>query len=155
MSQIDFNNLFTSTEIKLKLQSINKKLTVNAFRVLKSKFGNSYLCYCLKYNRIYYANSQLKAYLAKIQPDLKIEDGYYYKDDELTNIVEFKIKSKDDVTSQVELEIIKQKKQTKTTDEILPLSESEKEEPVKVYRKADLIVEEITNDIVRNIFKKK
>ena len=53
MCEIDFEHLFGVNEIKLKLQKINKVLDVNAFKVIKSKFGTSYLCYSDKCKRIF------------------------------------------------------------------------------------------------------
>ena len=63
MCEIDFQNLFSVNEIRLKLQQVNKTFDVNAFKIVKSKFGNSYLCYSHKYQRVFFANSQLKAYI--------------------------------------------------------------------------------------------
>ena len=168
MCEIDFQNLFSSNEIKLKLQQINKILDVNAFRTVKTKFGESYLCYSNKVQRIFFANSQLKGYISKIKPDLKVDDGYFYKDNDLTKIVEFKIKAINEVNGQVELEIIKQKRNVNQTEsEILPLSDSEKEvknvnvksseQPVKVLKNKviEKISEEINNEVTKSVSKKK
>ena len=127
--QINFDLLFDTNEIKLKFQKINKKLNVNVFKIIKTKFGESYLCYDLKHKRIFHANSQLKSYLNKFKTDLKIDNEYYYKDNDLSNIVEFKIRSfKVDNSNQVELDFIKREKfNNKDTSEVLNLSDSEKE----------------------------
>ena len=170
MCEIDFQNLFSVNEIRLKLQQVNKTFDVNAFKIVKSKFGNSYLCYSHKYQRVFFANSQLKAYISKIQPDLKVEDGFYYRNDNLDKIVEFKIKAINEVNGQVELEFIKQNRGViKNTDEVLPLSEDDSENK-KVnamlsngqYFKAvknkskiiDAISDEITKDIMNSVLNK-
>ena len=82
------------------------------------------MCYNVKHNRIFYANSQLKGYISKLKTDLQVEQGYYFKDVELSSIVEFKIKSIKEDNDQVELEFLKQKC-TKDTNEVLDLSDSE------------------------------
>ena len=104
----NFDLIFTTSEIKIKNQKVGKKLIVNAFRVINTRYGESFLCYCDKYKRVFYANSQLKSYLNKFKTDLKSDNEYYYKDNDLSNIVEFKIRSfKVDNSNQVELDFIK------------------------------------------------
>ena len=124
----NFDLIFTTPEIKIKNQKVGKKLIVNAFRVINTRYGESFLCYCDKYKRVFYGNSQLKSYLNKMKTDLKNDNGYYYKDDKLDVIVEFKIKSFKPDNDQVELQIIKKEKSNKDNSEILDLSDSEKEE---------------------------
>ena len=181
MCEIDFEYLFNSNEIKLKNQKINKTLSVNAFKILKTKFGESYLCFSDRCIRIFYANSQLKSYLSKLKQDLKVEDGYYYKDEDLSKIVEFKIKVINEVNGQVELEILKNKKSiNKNTDEVLELTDDEKDnkpiikdvktpknekdnkpviKDVKTFKNKskmiDHISDEITNEILNTITNKK
>ena len=171
MSEIDFESLFNLNTIKLKDQIINKKLNVNSFRIIKTKLGVSYLCYDDKHKRLFFANSQLKAYLNKLQHDLKIDNGFYYKENELNNIVEFKIKAIKEDTKQVELEIIKHKKTNNIVNEILPLSDSEEIDndiPVKFNLKnsngnplknnhkiIENLTHEIKNDIINNLLKNK
>ena len=79
------------------------------FRAVRNRFGDTYLCYNEKYNRTFYANSQLKGYLTKMRSDLQAEQGYYFKDVEVRSIIEFKIKVIKEDNDQVELEFIKQK----------------------------------------------
>ena len=125
----NFDLIFTTPEIKIKNQKVGKKLIVNAFRVINTRYGESFLCYSDKYKRVFYANSQLKSYLNKMKADLKVDNGYYYKDDKISDILEFKIKAFKTDNDQVELEFIKKEKSNniKDTSEILDLSDSEKE----------------------------
>ena len=130
MDTKNFDLLFSSNEIKLKNQKIGKTLCINLFRAVKTRFGETYLCYNVKHNRIFYANSQLKGYISKLKTDLQVEQGYYFKDVELNSIVEFKIKSIKEDNEQVELEFLKQKC-SKDTNEVLDLSDSEIEQSNK------------------------
>ena len=111
-------------EIKLKDQKVNKKLQVNIIMKFKSDKGESYLIYDKKHNRKYFANAQLKAYLNKID-NLKNINNIYYKDDDLSTILEFKIKlitiDKDN-NKKVEIDFMK-KQQYKS--ETLELSDSD------------------------------
>ena len=61
-----------ANEIKLKLQQLTKQLAVNFFKTVKTKYGDTYLCYNTKYNKTYYSNKQLYAYLSKMLSDLKL-----------------------------------------------------------------------------------
>ena len=133
----NFDLIFTTSEIKIKNQKIGKKLIVNAFRVINTRYGESFLCYCDKYKRVFYGNSQLKSYLNKMKTDLKNDNGYYYKDDKLDVIVEFKIKSFKPDNDQVELQIIKKEKSNKDNSEILDLSDSEKEEISPCFKRTN------------------
>ena len=130
MENKNFDLLFSSNEIKLKNQKVGKILCINMFRAVKNRFGDTFLCYNQKYNRIFYANSQLKGYLNKMKNDLKTEQGYYYKDPSLSPILEFKIKAIKEDNDQVELEFIKQKT-TNNADEVLDLSDCEIEHTSK------------------------
>ena len=133
----NFDLIFTTPEIKIKNQKVGKKLIVNAFRVINTRYGESFLCYCDKYKRVFYGNSQLKSYLNKMKTDLKNDNGYYYKDDKLDVIVEFKIKSFKPDNDQVELQIIKKEKSNKDNSEILDLSDSEKEEISPCFKRTN------------------
>ena len=128
MDTKNFDLLFSSNEIKLKNQKIGKILCINIFRAVKTRFGETYLCYNVKHNRIFYANSQLKGYISKLKTDLQVEQGYYFKDVELNSIVEFKIKSIKEDNDQVELEFLKQKCSKDTNED---LSDSEIEQSNK------------------------
>ena len=128
MDTKNFDLLFSSNEIKLKNQKIGKTLCINLFRAVKTRFGETYLCYNVKHNRIFYANSQLKGYISKLKTDLQVEQGYYFKDVELNSIVEFKIKSIKEDNDQVELEFLKQKCSKDTNED---LSDSEIEQSNK------------------------
>ena len=139
MDTKNFDSLFSSNEIKLKNQKIGKTLCINLFRAVKTRFGETYLCYNVKHNRIFYANSQLKGYISKLKTDLQVEQGYYFKDVELNSIVEFKIKSIKDDNDQVELEFLKQKC-SKDTNEVLDLSDSEIEQSNKKNSTFPIIV---------------
>ena len=130
MQTINYDSLFSSNEIKLKNQKVGKILCINMFRAVKNRFGDTYLCYNVKYNRIFYANSQLRGYLNKMKSDLQTNQGYYFKNADLSPIIEFKIKSIKEDNDQVELEFIKQKT-TKDTTEVLDLSDCEIEQTRK------------------------
>ena len=124
MTTKNYDSLFSTNEIKLKNQKIGKTLCINMFRAVKTRFGETYLCYNAKYNRTFYANSQLKGYLNKMKSELETIEGYYFKNAELCAIVEFRIKSIKEDNDQVELEFIKHKIGRDTT-EVLDLSDSE------------------------------
>ena len=109
MTSKNYDSLFSTNEIKLKNQKVGKILCINMFRAVKTRFGETYLCYNAKYNRIFYANSQLKGYLNKMKSELQTMEGYYFKNAELCSIIEFRIKSIKEDNDQVELEFIKQK----------------------------------------------
>ena len=93
MTTKNYYSLFSTNEIKLKHQQIGKILGINMFRTVKTRFGETYLCYNAKYNRTFYANSQLKGYLNKMKSELETIEGYYFKNAELCSIIEFRIKS--------------------------------------------------------------
>ena len=59
-----------------------------------------------------------------MKSDLELTQGYYYKNEELSSIVEFRIKDIKMDNDQVELEFIKQKI-IRDTNEVLDLSDSE------------------------------
>ena len=124
MTTKNYDSLFSTNEIKLKNQKVGKILCINMFRAVKTRFGDKYLCYNAKYNRIFYANSQLRGYLNKMKSELETIEGYYFKNTELCSIIEFRIKSIKEDNDQVELEFIKQK-MTRDTNEVLDLSDSE------------------------------
>ena len=124
MTTKNYDSLFSTNEIKLKNQKVGKILCINMFRAVKTRFGDTYLCYNAKYNRMFYANSQLRGYLNKMKSDLELTQGYYYKNEELSSIVEFRIKDIKMDNDQVELEFIKQKI-IRDTNEVLDLSDSE------------------------------
>ena len=89
---MNFDKYFQCDEIKLKDQKVNKKLQVNIImKITTDKYGQTYLLYNKKHNRKFFANAQLKAYLNKID-NLKNINNIYYKDDDLSTILEFKIK---------------------------------------------------------------
>ncbi len=57
---MNFQSLFENAqEIKLKSQPLTKKLSVNSFKVVRSKFGESMICYNKKYNVVFFTNPQL------------------------------------------------------------------------------------------------
>ena len=124
MTTKNYDSLFSTNEIKLKNQKVGKILCINMFRAVKTRFGETYLCYNAKYNRMFYANSQLRGYLNKMKSELETIEGYYFKNAELCSIIEFRIKSIKEDNDQVELEFIKQKI-IRDTNEVLDLSDSE------------------------------
>ena len=122
---MNFDKYFQCDEIKLKDQKINKKLQVNIImNITTDKYGQTYLLYNKKHNRKFFANAQLKAYLNKID-NLKNINNIYYKDNDLSTILEFKIKSitiDDKGNQKVEIDFMK-KQQYKA--ESLQLSDSD------------------------------
>ena len=109
------------TEIKLKSQLVNKTLAINCIKPIKTRFNDSYLCYNKKYNKVFYANAQLRGYIKRLIGDLKSNNNFYYKDDELSDILKFKIESINN--EKVNLSIIYKKCLFK--DEVLELSDNE------------------------------
>ena len=130
METKNYDSLFSSNEIKLKNQKMGKILCINMFRAVRNRFGDTYLCYNEKYNRICYANSQLRGYLNKMKSDLQTDQGYYFKHADLSPIIEFKIKAIKKDNDQVKLKFIKQKT-TKDTPKVLHLSDCENEQTRK------------------------
>ena len=66
-------------------------LPINIINKITSDiYGETYLLYDKKHNRIFFANAQLKSYISKIT-NLKTINNIYYKDD-FSTILEFKIK---------------------------------------------------------------
>ena len=50
MTSKNYDSLFSTNEIKLKNQKVGKILCINMFRAVKTRFGDTYLCYNAKYN---------------------------------------------------------------------------------------------------------
>ena len=78
----------------------------------------------------FFSNSLLYSYLSKAVNDLQNKDGIYFKDEKLTAILAFKIKSVDKNKNgqiQVKLDFIKNKP-IKYKTKILTLSDDEKQE---------------------------
>ena len=89
---MDFQNIIKDASlIKLKDQQVNKCLSINFFTAIKTKYGEQYLIYNKKYNVTFYSNSQIYGYLHTFINTLNNKDGYYYKDDQLSDIAKFKI----------------------------------------------------------------
>ena len=72
MDTKNFDLLFSSNEIKLKNQKRGKTLCINLFRAVKTRFVETYLCYNVKHNRIFYANCQLKDILVNLKQIYKL-----------------------------------------------------------------------------------
>lgn len=137
---MNFQSLFENAqEIKLKFQPLTKKLCVNCFKVVRSKFGESMICYNKKYNVVFFTNSQLKGYLKKTMCNLLSKDNIYYKDEQLSDIIKFSIDSINE-SGQINLTILKNKKINNNSDSfVIPLSDDDKiieEEEVKPKLKA-------------------
>ena len=109
------------TEIKLKSQLVNKQIAINGIKPIKTRFNDSYLCYNKKYNKVFYANAQLRGYIKKLISDLKSNNNFYYKDD-LSDILTIKIDSIEN--EKVNLSFINSKK-ISFQDEVLQLSDNE------------------------------
>ena len=118
---MDFEKLVNHCDIiRLKDQKVNKSLSINFFRSIKTKFGEQYLLYNKKYNKIFFSNKQIFGYISKIS-NLKEKDGFYYKDEQLSDIVTFQIKKIED--NRVSVSFINDNSRYKS--EILPLSDNE------------------------------
>ena len=122
---MNFEKIFNeSTQIKLKDQKVNKTLDINIISKIKTSYGETFLCYNKKYNVNFFVNSCLRAYLNKMIENLKNNDNFYYRDNESTKILQFKIKSivKDEQgKTKVDLEIVK--KEHKDQNIQLPLTD--------------------------------
>ena len=117
---MDFEKIVNSDIIRLKDQKVNKTLSINFYRSIKTKFGEQYLLYNKKYNKSFFSNKQIYSYLSKIS-NLQQEDGFYYKDEQLSDIVTFKISKIED--NHVSVTFINDNSKYKS--EILPLSDDE------------------------------
>ena len=118
---MDFEKIVNSDIIRLKDQKLNKKLTINFFRSIKTKqIGEQYLLYNKKYNKSFFSNKQIYSYLSKIS-NLQQEDGFYYKDEQLSDILTFKITKIEN--NCVSVTFINDNSKYKS--EILPLSDNE------------------------------
>ena len=127
-----------SKQIKLKDQEIGKTFSINLILKTKSKYGDNYLLYNKKYNVVMYANAQIKGYVSKMSTNLKSKGDYFYADEKLSDIIQFKIKNivvGEDQKVKVDIEIIKNNKNTYTSEKI-PLSDDEKVETNIYYKKS-------------------
>ena len=101
--------LSKSKEIMLKNQIDTTTMQINFVKSIKTKYGSSYVCYYKKANVYFYSNLQLTNYLNKMCSDLKSDESFFYKDEDLSPLLEFSISSKiikDDKTI-VKIEITK------------------------------------------------
>ena len=86
------DNIFENANtIVLKEQKVGKILSVNIIKTITTKYGSSFLLYNSKNNVLFFPNSQLKSYLSKAITNLKFTNGYYYKDDNKSSILDFEI----------------------------------------------------------------
>ena len=92
---MNFQDLLSkSKEIMLKNQIDATKIQVNFIKSIKSSYGKTYICYNKKDNEYFYSNLQLTNYLNKMCKDLKSDGYFYYKDEDLSPLLEFIISSK-------------------------------------------------------------
>ena len=128
---MQFENIINeSKQIKLKDQEIGKRFSINLILKTKSKYGDNFLLYNKKYNVVMYANAQIKGYVSKMSTNLKSKGDYFYADEKLSDIIQFKIKNivvGEDQKIKVDIEIIKNNRNTYTSEKI-PLSDDEKVE---------------------------
>ena len=128
---MQFENIINeSKQIKLKNQEIGKTFSINLILKTKSKYGDNYLPYNKKYNVVMYVNAQIKGNVSKMSTNLKSKGDYFYTDEKLSDIIQFKIKNivvGEDQKVKVDIEIIKNNKNTYTSEKI-PLSDDEKVE---------------------------
>ena len=117
---MQFENIINeSRQIKLKDQEIGKRFSINLILKTKSKYGDNYLLYNEKYNVVMYANAQIKGYVSKMSTNLKSKGDYFYADEKLSDIIQFKIKNidvGDDQKVKVNIEIIKNNRNTYTSE---------------------------------------
>ena len=136
---MQFENIINeSKQIKLKDQEIGKRFSINLILKTKSKYGDNYLLYNKKYNVVMYANAQIKDYVYKMSTNLKSKGDQFYVDEKLGDIKQFKIKNivvGEDQKVKVDIEIIKNNKNTHTSEKI-PLSDDEKVETNIYYKKS-------------------
>ena len=121
---------FETLQIVLKEQPIGKTLYVNLIKPVITKYGKSFVLYDKMHNVFFFSNSLLYSYLSKALNELQNKDGIYFKDEKLTEILTFKIKSVDKNKNgqiQVKLDFIKNKP-IKYKTKILTLSDDEKQE---------------------------
>ena len=146
---MQFENIINeSKQIKLKDQEIGKTFSINLILKTKSKYGDNYLLYNKKYNVVMYANAQIKGYVSKMSTNLKSKGDYFYADEKLSDIIQFKIKNidvGDDQKVKVDIEIIKNNKNTYTSEKI-PLSDDEKVETNIYYKKSKKEQKKTKND---------
>ena len=107
----NLQNYFDSSDsIILRETPVGKSLYVNLIKPIKTKYGDALVLYDRKHNATFFSNSLLYSYLSKTLSDLKSSDGIYYKDDKMTPILNFKVKSVDKNKNgqlQVQLSFIK------------------------------------------------
>ena len=121
---------FETFEIILKEQPVGKTLYVNLIKPVITTYGKSFVLYDKMNNVFFFSNSLLYSYLSKALNDLQNKDGIYFKDEKLSAILTFKIKSVDKNKNgqiQVKLDFIKNKP-IKYKTKILTLSDDEKQE---------------------------
>ena len=124
-SKNSLNMLFNESSIVLlRDQFINKRLSVNLIKKIQGKFGETYMCLNNKYNVKFFCNAQLRGYINKMLSNLDSNDCFYFKNDQLDDILKFQIVSISD--DRVNIEFIKNKKEY--TKNIIPLSDDEKEQ---------------------------
>ena len=93
---MQFENIINeSKQIKLKYQEIGKRFSINLIPKTNSKHGDNNLLYNKKYNVVVYANAQIKGYISKMSTNLKSKGDYFYVDEKLSDIIQFKIKNID------------------------------------------------------------
>ena len=124
----NLQNYFDSSDsVILRETPVGKSLYVNLIKPIKTKYGESLILYDLKHRVSFFSNSLLYSYLSKTLSDLKNSDGIYYKDDKMTTILNFKVKSVDKNKNgqlQVGLSFIKNTS-TDKKPKILKLSDEE------------------------------
>ena len=133
---MDFDKIMeNSAMIVLSEQNGGKVIEINLIKQIITKFGPNLVLYNKKYNKSFYSNSLLKAYLTKAMTSLKTSNQYYYKDDDISSILKFRIQS---ITTdkrgckQIQLTFIKEHKRQE--NEAIPLSDSEKTDDEKAIR---------------------
>ena len=112
--------------IRLYDQQLNKKLSINIIKNLKTIYGQSFMCFNLKYKIKFYANAQIKGYLNKMLDNLEKDGEYYVKSYKLEDILIFQIK---EITedNKINVNFIK-KDQEKYIKRVLPLSDDDEKQ---------------------------
>ena len=128
-SKNSLNMLFNESSIVLlRDQFINKRLSVNLIKKIQGKFGETYMCLNNKYNVKFFCNAQLRGYINKMLSNLNSNECFYFKNDQLDDILKFQIVSISD--DRVNIEFIKNKKEY--TKNIIPLSDDEQDKNMNI-----------------------
>ena len=142
--------LYECNEIKLNEQRPLKKFHVSIILKLKAKYGENLLIYDNKNKRKFFSNSLLKFYLNKVIESnvLKNIDNYYFKDDNLSEIISFQVKEIKiiDGKKHVQLDFLRNKNND-YKGEVLNLSSDSDDDEQVIQHKALKEVKTVSSNI--------